>query len=210
MTQQSSVVVMFRAFVMLVCLIAIPLAALLGPSLPEVIKAAKEGRWPDLTKAIGMASSSEPARDEAPRFVPAPPPAAIPVEPAATAGNLSPQTPVPSGVVPASYESPTGPGNGIGESPEVVFPQDVADSAKLPVPSADALVQAQEKLRKLGATYYVLEYWGKEQNQFRFHCRMAVGGNPNYTRPFQAIENDPLQAIAKVVQEVEAWRAGRL
>ena len=50
--KQSSIVVMLRALVMMACLIAIPLVALFGTSLPDVIKAVKEGRWPTLT---GMA-----------------------------------------------------------------------------------------------------------------------------------------------------------
>ena len=48
MAEQSSAVAMFRALVMMVCLIAIPLAALFGSSLPDAIKALKEGRWPTL------------------------------------------------------------------------------------------------------------------------------------------------------------------
>ena len=68
----------------------------------------------------------------------------------------------------------------------------------------------QERLRQQGATYFLLESWGSQQQLFRFFCKMAIGGNPNCTRHFEATHADPLQAMAQVVAEVEAWRAGRL
>jgi hypothetical protein len=37
---------------------------------------------------------------------------------------------------------------------------------------------------------------------------MTVGGNPAYARYFEATDPDPLQAMARVLSEVEAWRAG--
>jgi hypothetical protein len=63
--QQSSTVVVFRALVMLVCLIAIPLAALFGSSLPTLLKALKEGKWP-----LVSAAQAQTAATEGPKFVP--------------------------------------------------------------------------------------------------------------------------------------------
>ena len=39
----------------------------------------------------------------------------------------------------------------------------------------------QNRLRQLGATYYLLGVLGGQQQRYRFYCKMAVGGNPNYT-----------------------------
>ena len=62
---------MFRALVMMVFLIAIPLVALFGTSLPDAIKAVKEGRWPTLT-GMAQAFLSTHAPNPKPRPEPAP------------------------------------------------------------------------------------------------------------------------------------------
>ena len=59
----------------------------------------------------------------------------------------------------------------------------------------------------MGATYYLLESWGNQRQFYRFYCKMAVGGNPNYTRYFEATQGNALQAMAQVLQQVESWRA---
>jgi hypothetical protein len=66
-----------------------------------------------------------------------------------------------------------------------------------------------DRLRELGAVYYLLETWGNEGQRFRFHCKMAIGGNSNYTRHFEATDRDALRAMGKVLAEIETWRAGR-
>jgi hypothetical protein len=66
-----------------------------------------------------------------------------------------------------------------------------------------------DRLRELGAVYYLLETWGNEGQRFRFHCKMAIAGNPNYTRHFEAIDCDAIQAMGNVLAEVETWRADR-
>ncbi len=67
----------------------------------------------------------------------------------------------------------------------------------------------EKKLRDYGAAYYLLETWGNEGELYRFHCKMAIGGNPNYTRHFEATDRDKLQAMAKVLAQIEAWRGVR-
>ncbi len=67
--QQSPTVVLFRALVMLVCLVAIPLAALCGSSLPVLLKAAQEGRLPTLAE-LKLPLTPHTAASDAPRFVP--------------------------------------------------------------------------------------------------------------------------------------------
>ena len=77
-----------------------------------------------------------------------------------------------------------------------------------PTSTFDRFTYIQRRLRQLGATYYLLESWGVEGEYFRFHCRMAVGGNEKYTRHFEATEAGALEAMARVLSEVETWRGG--
>jgi hypothetical protein len=74
------------------------------------------------------------------------------------------------------------------------------------VPSAYSTIQ--ERLKKLGATYYVLESWGNDQQLYRFYCKMAVAGNADYVHCFEATNSDPVQAMQQVMQQVETWRGG--
>jgi len=68
----------------------------------------------------------------------------------------------------------------------------------------------EKKLREYGANYYLLETWGNEGELYRFQCKMAVANNPAYSRHFEAMDRDKLQAMARVLEQVEAWRNGRL
>ena len=74
---------------------------------------------------------------------------------------------------------------------------------------ADQLSHIQQRLRELGATYYLLETWGNSGEQYRFYCKVAVGGNASFCRYFEATNADPLQAMAQVLREVETWRESR-
>ena len=216
MAEQSSVVVVFRALVMMACLIAIPLAALFGASLPEALKAIQQGRWPTLSRvaqasADGGNSSEEPARFEpTPRAAPipgaaatalsAPTAASEPVQDAAAPRPSSMQaalpkegSPLASPVVPANFVN-------VEDRPPAMAPRDGRGDSP-----ADPFTRIQDRLRSLGATYYCLEAWGGQQQLYRFYCQMAVGGNANYTRYFEKIESTPLRAMTAVLQQVEAW-----
>jgi len=134
-----------------------------------------------------------------------------------------------TGAVQASYESWAGqpsdkPGTSREAYPEVaaaanvqppaqdVFqPNQPSQVAMSPQPrqTVDRFTYIQTRLRELGATYYLLETWGSEGQYFRFHCRMAVGGSQGYARHFEATEADALQAMARVLEEVESWRGSR-
>lgn len=74
--------------------------------------------------------------------------------------------------------------------------------------SAEAFLAIQERLRRLGATYYRLESWGSQQPLFRFQCEMALDESPHLTQHFEATDGDPLRAMSKVLAEVETWKAG--
>jgi hypothetical protein len=68
--------------------------------------------------------------------------------------------------------------------------------------------QVQQRLRELGATYYLLETWGDQNDAYRFYCRMAVGGNRHVTKQFNWVASDPLAAMSNVLQQVEDWQKG--
>jgi hypothetical protein len=215
---------MFRALVMMVFLIAIPLAALFGSSLPDAIKALKEGRWPSLASLTQGTSPAKTAAglEEPPKFEPGagaasrsaspiPAPATTATEPAPPATALDPppassrpaegNPPPAAGVVPAHYETAADPG----PSPARLSP---AAALSPPPPSAaqnDPFTLIENRLRQLGATYFLLESRGDQQQQYRFYCKMALGGNPNYTRCFEAVDAEPLRAMSQVLQQVESW-----
>ena len=138
---------------------------------------------------------------------------------------VSPDTVPLAGAVQASYELPAG--QPLADTmPSQPYPDAAAEASNgrpaqnrfqpgqeshpgpnLAPPMVDRFTYIQTRLRELGATYYLLESWGSEGQYFRFHCRMAAGGNQGYTRHFEATESDALQAMAKVLGEVESWRA---
>lgn len=74
--------------------------------------------------------------------------------------------------------------------------------------TSDWFMGTQKRLRDLGATYYLLETWGRRGELYRFHCKMAIAGNPDYTRYFEATDSDPSRAMQSVLRQVEGWRSG--
>ena len=255
---QSSTAVVFRALVMLACLVAIPLAAVVGKSLPEMVKGLVDGQW------RGHSASACGSLAEAPRFQPGaradtpsgvsdqppsrdgwqpqlqdpqPSPswqAPTPTPPVVQAGYQTPARQAsrsavpgwPSGgvsreelggpqpaalrVVPIHHEqSAIGPERQRSSAPGPYQPAEPSDPAGQVRPATDQFTAIQDRLRQLGATYYLLESWGNREQLYRFYCKMAVGGNPNYTHYFEATDSDPLQAMARVLRQVETWLASR-
>jgi len=227
---QSSTAVVLRALVMLVCVVAIPLAAIFGGSLPEVVNTLLEGAWPPQSRSSDETSGrlswlelsgSRPAASP----VPAEPisdnwPTASPQWSGRSDGS-------PSAVIPADYEAvmasprratsiarpqPDPAAGAANRSGTMPFPG-TSDERLMPLPAGgepaklDRFNAIQDRLRELGATRYLLEYWGSRQQLYRFYCKMAVAGNPNYTRYFEDTDSDPLRAMAEVLRQVEAWRA---
>jgi hypothetical protein len=124
-----------------------------------------------------------------------------------------------------STPAPASPLSGAAEAPQrlpasletAYSPEATARSGSGAAPSAlqpgaenEQFAWFEKKLREYGASYYLLETWGSEGELYRFHCKMAVASNPNYTRHFEAMDRDKLQAMARVLEQVEAWRSGRL
>jgi hypothetical protein len=94
---------------------------------------------------------------------------------------------------------------------ESVRPGDPTDdgSTRSPLASGngdDKFRLAETRLKELGATHYVLETWGPQNEQYRFACRMAVGGNVGVNRHFEAVEDDPWRAMESVLRQVEDWQ----
>ena len=89
---------------------------------------------------------------------------------------------------------------------------DVDPTAAMPPPAvvAEQFSAIQQRLRAMGATHYVLETWGPEGALYRFQCRMSAGHHPGYTRQFEAIDDDALRVMQTVLEEIDAWKAGRL
>lgn len=94
---------------------------------------------------------------------------------------------------------------------EVLHPTAPAPTATAsPGGGLEQFTQIQQRLRALGATHYALETWGTDGQLYRFQCRMAAGHTSDYTRQFEATDTDALRTMVTVLEEVEAWKAGRL
>ena len=235
MSVQSSTAVICRALVMLSCLVAIPLIAVFGRSFRGTVDALLSGCWGTESQSSGELLTEAPrfqpanqaslsTADSAGGGCWQDVPAAVadaegcaagsPSSPTATAQQLPLQGQPDS--VPASYETYVGPPTDQPgpetSSPAVASSQAAASDPQpaglVPVDRTDQFTYIQRRLRQLGATYYLLEAWGSE-GQYRFYCKIAIGGNPNFNRYFEATDVDPIMAMMKVLAEVEAWRTAR-
>ena len=61
----------------------------------------------------------------------------------------------------------------------------------------DRFTLIQQRLRDLGATYFLLESWGSQGQLYRFYCKMAIGGNSNYNRYFEATDPDAIRVMSE-------------
>ncbi len=204
---QSTTTVVCRALVMVVCLVTIPLVALFGTSLL------------DLIKTFGWGESSVSAREQggmAPAYSPNIPDAAgLPdsLSPGMRVADASreemfagpsdaPRLPDDMRTVQASFN----------ESATATAPPTVQ-------PSEARFEQIQQRLRGLGATYFCLESFGTSRQLYRFHCKMPLGTHPaggaayaggpaavqNAVRHFESTSENSLQAMENVLAEIEAW-----
>jgi hypothetical protein len=202
---------------MLACVVAIPAVALWGTSWSDVVKRIEDFRLPqqclDFLSASSSTSSDDPSHSTTPGAVTAttessaPGPLASAVQGTGdtrsiAATPLKPVAAAPSAVVPIGYQASTG------ASPVVAPVTDAAGQGAGGAGAADQFRAIQERLRQLGATYYLLESWGNQQQLYRFYCKMAVGGSAQYTRCFEATHADALQSMVQVLRQVETWRSG--
>lgn len=79
------------------------------------------------------------------------------------------------------------------------------------VTERERMQRLQARLQQLGATYLRLEELnsGRQERLFRFQCQLPVAGGSAYQRPFQGEHADPLEAMQRVLAEVETWCAAR-
>ena len=151
---RSSATVTLRAFVMLACAVGIPVLAMSGTSWSEILKKFQDIRFPAI---LNLASASTPATtSESPALAER----GRAVEPPMVAPPLPSAPACPS----AERATPVFAETKIGTAPQnATIPTDIH--------------VIQQRLQQLGATYYVLESWGNEQQLYRFYCKMAVGGS---------------------------------
>jgi hypothetical protein len=187
---QSSAAVAVRALVMLACVVGIPLLAMSGTSWSEVLKKFQNFHLPAILTPAQASPAA--AQSEAPRF------------PSSNSKNL------PSAQRELTAAALAGPASAPSQACSMPSPLPVPPKA----PACAAAVGAgfrdiPERLQELGATYYLLESWGNEQELYRFYCKMAVAGNADYTHCFEAIHADPLQAMRQVLRQVETWKTDK-
>lgn len=217
---QSSVGLAFRALVMLACVALVPLLAIYGKQLPEfyraVVEAYKARTQPKAADPLATLGTDAPAwaptndrgLQSAGKTLGAPAPwnnsgqTALPLP--STGG--SPAAPIGT-VRPASFSSPID----AGKSADAIAtasrtsPKDTALQAGATDTCSVQFRHAEQRLRELGATYYLLETFG---DGYRFYCEVSLAGNADsgHNRVFQATDPDPLQAMKKVLDEVEGFR----
>jgi hypothetical protein len=167
---------------MLACAVGIPVLAMSGASWSEIAKKFQNLRWPAIVEFASASPPAAPPVVETPPSLPSPAAQPLPFHSdAAPLANSFPQNDPPP--LPTRHE-------------------DAAGAAKIPSNADDI----PERLKQLGATYYVLESWGDDQQLYRFFCKMAVADSADYTRCFEATGADPRQAMQQVLQQVESWR----
>ncbi|MCE5303060.1 MAG: hypothetical protein LLF97_08125 [Planctomycetaceae bacterium] len=179
-----------RALIMLTCAVGIPVLALSGTSWREAVQKVQDFHWPDLLK-LAYATVT-PAQNQPATLSIAGPTEDLDTRPKAwNQASRDTQT-----VVPVSYQTSNE------TSP-------IASSVALQETPGDPFETIPKRLQQLGATYYLLESWGSQQPMYRFYCKMAIGGSVDYTRCFEAVQSDPLQAMRQVLRQVESWHSGQ-
>ena len=84
-----------------------------------------------------------------------------------------------------------------------------AESATEPPSKAgisEPMLAIEQKLRQFGASHYLLERWGGEQQLYRFRCEMPFLGQAGFHHHFEATAESPLRAMTEVLEKIDAWR----
>ncbi|MBI3467016.1 MAG: hypothetical protein HY000_28715 [Planctomycetes bacterium] len=218
--RQSSVILGLRAFIMLAGLVAVPLAAIFGSSLPNLVRELGSERQDEVGEPVVWNTAIRSSHTEAPRFgplasheTPQSPETHSPethyLQARQDGGNaapvaLAPLPPLQTAPVRVATQQPAG--TRFAEQPPPSTA--IAGGSQPGPPGPERFTWMERRLRELGATYYLLEAWGSDGGLFRFHCKMAIAGNDQLNRHFEATDPDPLRAMERVLTQVEAWRAG--
>lgn len=80
-----------------------------------------------------------------------------------------------------------------------------ADSLALSVAEQEGWQTAARRLKELGISKYRLESQIEEQT-FVFTCDFASPDNPRVVRRFEADAETPLEAVQKVLKQIDEWR----
>lgn len=110
----------------------------------------------------------------------------------------------------AESTSTSGNSNQGSESPEVAENAPEADSSQ--PPSTETETQpltwksARARLKEFGITHFYLEP-DPNHEMYHFRCAYSPGGNQRVNRLFEAEAAEPLEAVQKVLAQVESWTA---
>ncbi len=197
----SQTLVFFRALTMLAALVAFPLYALQGGQVPDEV-------W-DLVGRVRERAAELVAATQPPATT-APPPLDVQLR----HPGMTSQAPARATPAAAEYAPPAEVTPAAAYSPPAVVPASYAavlpepQMAEAPPASASEPFEAiQTRLKALGATSYALETWGTDGMLYRFQSDVAIHGDPNFHRHFEAIGDDPLAAMQDVLVQVESWRS---
>ncbi len=194
-------VVMIRALVMLLVLVAVPLFAMFGSSL---VDRAKEiaidtwTTWTDSTAAAATAGSEDAelkdgvADNLAPRFLATNADKLVEIVPADHYGGGQQRLAPPAGkepIVRGNFHDPAH--------------QNSAQPQHQP-PVVDRFGAIQQRLRDLGAVYFRLDRLDGPDGEYRFHCEFDEADEP-----FTASDADLLQSMQRVLQQAERWKVDR-
>jgi hypothetical protein len=77
-------------------------------------------------------------------------------------------------------------------------------------PAADGqserLPQLLARLENMGCADPQLGAWGSSGKLYRFSCQAQLGDTAAFTQHFEAVAEQPVEAVEQVVAHVEAWR----
>ena len=191
---QSSTTVMIRAMVMLGCLVAIPLVAIFGKSLPRILGEFSGSQAAPAPAPTHQMFARSPAANQ-------PPPA---LQPEAVSGQSAPG-PVahPAPVVRETGPSPT---KMASANPPIQPASFEAVSPAAPVQHARSTADfVESRLQQIPNVQYRIEYRGGQQPFYRFVCGVPLADGPDLLQYFQANDVDRDRAMVDVLRQVEAW-----
>jgi len=207
---------LLRALVMVACLVLLPLYAVVGTSLPQKAMPLIDRFWkskqPDSDRATAATPQSGTSR----------PPQLLPVQRAAHLAAQPLRSPVTQPTTPptarqVSFQTPnqqsrqTGatwpqrPGAVISRSVSPIRP--AAYYADDPAQAGPSFAELENRLSRLGVSSYSLEMELLGGGQRRYWCSCKV---PNRFGRFEASAAGAIPALAKVVDQVQAWKAAHI
>lgn len=217
--QEASSVLAFRVVVMLSCLVLVPGAAIFGSAFPELVQTQLVDRLKSLAAYLPQTEAppnTDPRTAAPPIAVAGTAPAWSSTEPApawqpaVNSPNQQVVYPATAHQVEYSEGEPTPSPVGSVGAADLQSPPSPVGSAGIPpaTTNGDHFTEIQHRLRDYGASYYALESVGEQGDLYRFGCTMTDSAGQQ--RSFSVTDRDPLQAMHRVLRDVEAWRGQAL